>query len=77
MATFKIELTGDEATALRQIIEAAPIRGGAARVVATIQDKFDAAADIYNKNLKESSPPKPPGRKSPRRKGGKGGGVSS
>lgn len=77
MATFKIELTSDEATALQQIVEAAPIRGGAARVVASIQDKFDAAADVYNKSLKKSSPSESPDRKSPRRKGGKGGEVSS
>lgn len=77
MATFKLELTADEANALQQIVDAASIKAAGARVVASIQDKFDAASDDYNKQIKESSPPKSSGRKSPRRKGGKGGEVSS
>lgn len=80
MATFKLELTGDEAVALRQIMDAATIRGKDARVVSSILDKTDAAADAFNEDTKKeeqsSSPPDTPKTESPRLDGAEGGEVS-
>lgn len=80
MATFKLELTGEEASALQQIVNAATIQGKAARVVASIQDKFDSAADTYNEATKKeqnSSPSEPSSTETPRPEGGEGGEGSS
>lgn len=75
MATFKLELNTNEAAALRQIIDAGNIPNKMARVVASIQNKFDAAAKTYGAELqKESSPPELSDEESPPRpKDGEGG----
>ena len=80
MATFKLELTGEEAMALQQIVNGSSIKASAARVIASIQDKFDAAADVYNgasKAEQNSSPSDPPSTEPPRPDGDKGGEGSS
>ena len=80
MATFKLELTGAEADALLQILNASKISSTAARIVASIQNKFDESADVYNADLKKeksSSSPEAPDGETPRPKGDKGGEVSS
>lgn len=77
MATFKLELTGTEASVLRQIIDAGNIPNKVARVVASIQNKFDAAAKTHNDDAQteknSSSPPDTPKTESPRLDGDKGG----
>ena len=80
MATFKLELTAAEASALEQIVSSATIRGKDARVIASIQDKFDESADAHNADLKKeknSSPSDPPSTETPRPEGDEGGEVLS
>ncbi len=80
MATFKLELTGEEGSAVQQMVNASKISATAARIVASIQDKLDAAVEAFNEATKaeqNSSPPDTPKTESPRLDGEEGGEVSS
>ncbi len=67
--TFKLELTGNEAGALAQILKQINISGESAEVVASIQRKMRRAAGVFNKATKDAPEPRT---KRPKRKSNPG-----
>ncbi len=57
--SFKLELTGIEASALNQVLDQISISGSAVQTVASIQRKMVRASRVYNKAIKDVPEPKP------------------
>ncbi len=69
VTTFKLELSGNEASALGQILEQVSVKGDAIQLVASLQRKIQRAANVYNRALKANPDPK---KKGPKRKSNPG-----